>query len=159
MTTEDRAGTGKEEPFIRALRKLRQRYEGQAVTTRDLLHIFEEELPPSLWYEGKKSLDWFYEGWINGTAVPQFDLQKVKYTGNAGSVTVSGVIRQKYAEQGTTTQDLVTPVPVYAEQGNRSIFLGQVFVEGDETPFRLSAPPGTRKVVLDPNQTLLARVH
>lgn len=159
MTTEDRAGAGKEEPFIRALRKLRQRYEGQAVTTRDLLHIFEEELPPSLWYEGKKSLDWFYEGWINGTAVPQFDLQKVKYTGNAGTVTVSGVIRQKYAEQGTTTQDLVTPVPVYAEQGNRSIFLGQVFVEGDETPFRLSAPPGTRKVVLDPNQTLLARVH
>jgi aminopeptidase N len=149
----------KEDPFVRALRRLRQRYEGKAVTTRDLLHVFEEDLPPALWYEGKKSLDWFYEGWINGTAIPQFDLQKVKYSSGSGPVTVSGVIRQKYAEQGTTTQDLVTPVPVYAVQGAKLTFLRQVFVEGEETPFRLTAPSGTHKVVLDPHQTLLARVH
>ncbi len=55
---------------MRALRKVRERYEGKPITTRELLHVFEEDLPRPLWYEGHKSLDWFYEGWVNGTAIP-----------------------------------------------------------------------------------------
>jgi len=37
------------------------------------------------------------------------------------------------------------------------VLLGQVFADGPETSFRLTAPAGTRKVVLDPYQTLLTR--
>ena len=48
---------------------------GKAISTRELLQVFEEELPPSLRYEGKQSLDWFYEGWVNGTALPHLELQ------------------------------------------------------------------------------------
>ena len=51
-----------DEPFVRALRKLRERYEGKAVSTRELLDVFAEEIPLSLRYEGKKSLDWFLNG-------------------------------------------------------------------------------------------------
>jgi hypothetical protein len=51
-----------DEPFVRTLRKLRERYEGKPITTRELLHVFEEDLPRPLWYEDHKSLDWFYEG-------------------------------------------------------------------------------------------------
>lgn len=52
--------------------------------------------------------------------------------------------------------DLVTPVPVYAVTGAKNLVLvGQVFADGHETAFRLKAPMGTRKIVLDPYQTLL----
>ena len=61
-----------DEPFVRALRKLRQKFESKTITTADLLSVFETELRPGLWHEGKKSLDWFFEGWVNGTAVPHF---------------------------------------------------------------------------------------
>jgi hypothetical protein len=141
-----------EEPFIRALRKLRERYAGKSITTRDLLQAFEEELPPSLWYEGHKSLDWFYQGWVNGTALPHFDLQSVKYTDKAGSTVVSGSIVQKFSPK-----DLITPVPLYAVLGNKAIFVGQVFVDGPESPFQFKAPLGSRKLVLDPSGTLLTR--
>ena len=141
-----------EEAFIRALRKVRERYEGKSITTRDLLQVFAEELPPSLWYEGHKSLDWFYQGWVNGTAVPHFELQSVRYIDKAGSTLVSGSIVQK-----SSAKDLVTPVPLYAVLGNKAVFVGQVFVDGPETPFQLKAPLGARKSVLDPAGTLLTR--
>jgi len=141
-----------DEPFVRALRKVRERYAGKSITTRDLLQVFEEELPPSLWYEDHKSLDWFYQGWVNGTAVPHFELQGVKYNDKTGSTLVNGTIIEKSA-----AKDLVTPVPVYAVIAGKTTFLGQVFVDGPETPFHLTAPSGTRKLVLDPAGTLLTR--
>ena len=139
-------------PFLRALAKARERFQERAINTREFLQVFEEELPPSLRYEGRKSLDWFYEGWVNGTAIPHLELQSVKYAPKAGGTAVSGTIVQK-----DTPQELVTVVPVYAVVAGKNVLVGQVFADGAETSFHLSAPPGTRKIVLDPYQTLLTR--
>jgi hypothetical protein len=141
-----------DEPFIRALRKFRERFQGKAITTRELFSVFEEELPPSLRYEGKKSLDWFYQGWVNGTDIPAFELHETKFVDKAGSTAVTGVLLQKSA-----SANLVTAVPVYASIAGRNVFLGRVFADGRETQFHLSAPAGTHKLVIDPYQTLLAR--
>jgi len=141
------------EPIFRVLKEVRDRYQGKSITTRELLDVFAEELPPSLRYEGHKSLDWFYEGWISGTAVPHFEVQAVKYLDKGKTTVVSGTILQKSAPK-----DLVTSVPVFVFVDGRSVFLGRVFAEGPETPFHLNAPSGARRVVLDPGQTLLARL-
>jgi hypothetical protein len=141
---------GVDEPFVRALRKLRQHYEGKSISTQDLMDAFAEELPPSLQYEGKKSLDWFLEGWINGTSLPRFELKTVKVTPKGSGSVVTGTIIQKDAPD-----DLVTSVPIYAVIGNRQILLGRIFADGEESTFRLTAPAGARKLVLDPNETVL----
>jgi len=141
-----------EEPFVQGLRKVRERYAGKDITTADLLTVFEEQLPPSLRYEGRKSLDWFLAGWIQGTALPRFSLQGLKYVPKNGSTLVSGTIVQQDAPA-----DLVTAVPVYAVFGSKQILLGQVFVDSKETSFHLSAPVGTKRIVIDPYRTLLTR--
>jgi hypothetical protein len=138
--------------FWRALAKIRERYQERAISTREFLQGFEDELPPSLRYEGHKSLEWFYEGWVNGTAIPHLELQSVKYAPKPGGTGVTGTILQKDAPK-----ELVTVVPVYAELAGKTVLLGQVFADGPETSFRLSAPQGTRKIVLDPYQTILTR--
>lgn len=148
----DGSSSGQDEPFIRALRKLRERYQGTSITTRQMLQVFEEELPRSLWYQGHRSLDWFYEGWINGTAVPRYELRNVKYVERGGVIAVSGVLLQKEAPE-----DLVTPVPLYASRAGKLTFLGRIFADGAETSFHLTAPADTHKIVIDPEQTLLAR--
>jgi hypothetical protein len=148
------AGEEGSEPFLRALHRVRERYEGKAITTRELLEVFEEELPPAAWYEGHRSLDWFYQSWINGTAIPRFELHGLKYTEQKQVCSVRGVISQKDAPK-----DLVTPVPLYASRGGKLVFVGRVFADGPETPFLINAPAGTRKIVVDPEQTLLARVQ
>jgi aminopeptidase N len=156
--TQKNSGRGSglvvDEPFVRALRKLRERYQGKSITTEEMLRVFEEELPPSLWYEGHNSLDWFYEGWVNGTDIPRLGLQAMKYVDKAGSTAISGTVLQKDA-----SRDLVTSVPLFAVTGGKATLVGRIFADGPETQFHLAAPPGTRKVVLDPNGTLLLRNH
>ena len=64
---------------------------------------------------------------------------------------VSGIIHQKDAPA-----DLVTSVPIYGVMPNKAaILLGRVFADGPDMAFHLSAPAGVRKLLLDPNQTIL----
>jgi hypothetical protein len=144
-------GTSSDEPFFRALRKVRERYAGKTISTHELMQVFEEELPRPLWYEKRPKLDWFLEGWIEGTAIPELEAREIRITEKAGVTTVTGVIVQK-----DVPDDLVTAVPVYATTaGNALVFVGEVLADGAETGFRLIAPSGARKIVLDPKQTIL----
>lgn len=146
-----RARLDADEPFFRALRKIRERYAGKRLSTEELVKVFEEELPRPLWYEHSHNLDWFLEGWIEGTAIPQLSTRDVRIAEKAGITTVTGTIVQKDAPE-----DLVTAVPVYgATAGNALVFLGEVLADGEETAFRLPAPVEVRKIVLDPRQTIL----
>ncbi len=142
---------GKEEPFVRILRRVREKYEGKAITTRELLDAFAEDLPPALRYEGKNSLDWFLDGWVNGTSLPRLELTGVKITPKGAGSIVGGTILQKDA-----AEDLVTSVPIYAVvAGKQLVLLGRVFADGEESSFRIAAPAGTRKIVIDPYETIL----
>jgi hypothetical protein len=140
-----------DEPFFRALRKIRERYAEKSLSTQELVQVFEEELPRPLWYEKRPKLDWFLEGWIEGTAIPELEAREIHITEKTGVTRVTGVIVQKDAPD-----DLVTAVPVYATTaGNGMIFLGEVLADGRETAFHLTAPTEVRKIVLDPKHTIL----
>jgi Peptidase family M1 domain len=143
-----------DEPFLQALRALRERYQTKPIATPELIQIFEEYLPPAAWRESSRSLDWFYRGWVNGTAIPELELHGVKYVDKSNSTIMSGMIEQKDA-----TENLVTSVPLYASVKGKNVFLGRVFADGQETQFRLTAPAGTRKLLLDPDRTVLSRFH
>ncbi len=147
-TAENPAGDDK--IFLALLRTLVERYQGKEITNADFEQAIEEVLPHSLWFENRKSLDWFFDGWVNGTAFPQLELAGVKFSRSVGTATVSGTIRQNSAPP-----DLVTSVPVYGVAGNRNVYLGRVFAEGDETRFSLPVPADVKQVVLDPYQTVL----
>ena len=147
-----RAPANPDEPFFRALRKARDRFAGKAMTTRDLMQIFEEELPRPLWYNNHHNLNWFVDNWINGTAIPALSTRDVHITNKGGATTVSGSIVQKNA-----SDTLVTAVPVYgATSGNSLVFLGEVLADGPDTSFHFNAAESVHKVVIDPNQTILS---
>jgi hypothetical protein len=117
-----------------------------------LLRVFEEELPRSLWFEGRRSLDWFLDGWINGTAMPRLAARDVRITAKERGAAIAGMIEQK-----DSPDDLVTAIPVYGVTAtNSTVFLGQVLADGPETTFHFNAPAGIRKIVLDPRQSVLS---
>src|SRR5262249_26981061 len=121
-------------------------------TTADLQKAFEEILPASLKFEGNRSMDWFFSGWVNGIAVPTLKLEDVKLSGR-GETYASFTIEQKNAPG-----DLVTSVPIYPVlTDNRRVFVARVFADGEETKARVSVPPGTKRLLLDPMNTVLRR--
>jgi hypothetical protein len=147
-----RAATG-DEPFFRVLRKLRERYEGKYINNRIVQQVFEEELPDSLRVDGRKSLDWFFDEWVNGTAIPKIETADVKVAKSPGKNMISGKLLQKDAPP-----ELVTSVPLYgASSGKNYIFLGRVFADGPESSFRVVAPAGVTKIEVDPYLTILRR--
>jgi Peptidase family M1 domain len=150
--TGGRTKVNDDEPFVRGLRKLRTTFEYKPISASEMMTIFASELPVSLRYEGRKSLDWFYESWVNGSAVPSFKLRDLKFTDRAEGTTVTGTIVQDHAPE-----NLVTSVPLYASVSGKLVLLGRVFAEGHETQFRIAVPARSRKIVVDPEQTLLAR--
>ncbi|MBO0912223.1 MAG: hypothetical protein J2P13_10560 [Acidobacteria bacterium] len=159
MMRDSEARTGRatatglgDEPFIRVLRKLTRDYADKSLSTAVLMRVFASELPESLQYEGRKSLDWFLESWINGKAIPLFHLRELKFSDHEKTTVVSGTLVEEEAPE-----TLVSAVPLYATIGGKNVFLRRVFAEGPQTQFRLSAPAGTRKLVIDPEHTLLSR--
>jgi hypothetical protein len=140
-----------DEPFFRTLRKIRERYAGKSVSTREFMRIFEEELPRPLWYEKRHNLDWFVDGWIDGKAIPGLEARDVRITPKDQVLVATGVIVQKDAPD-----DLVTAVPVYAQNASKSLsYVGEVLADGAETSFRMFVPKDTQKIVLDPHRTIL----
>jgi len=150
--TGKKPSTG-EEPFFRVLRKLRERYEGKYINNRIVQQVFEEEVPESLRFDGRKSLEWFFDEWINGTAIPKIESADVKLTKAPGKVTVTGKLKQEDAPP-----ELVTSVPIYGVLAGKNLtYLGRVFVDGPESTFRLTAPAGVTKIDVDPYLTILRR--
>jgi hypothetical protein len=143
---------GDDTVFLSVLRNLIQRNRGQEISNADFEKAFETVLPRSLWFEGHQSLDWFFDGWVNGTVFPELALKGVKFSGTPGARTVSGTIRQISAPQ-----DLVTSVPVYGVAGEMQVYLGRVFAEGETTQFTLHVPAQVTKLVLDPYGTVLSK--
>jgi hypothetical protein len=145
---------GDDKAFLALLRDLVDRYQGKEITNEEFQQAVENFLPRSVWYEDHKSLDWFFDGWVNGTAFPQLELSDVKSTSHGGFLSFSGVIQQRSAPV-----DLVTSVPVYGLEGDRKVYLGRVFAEGEETHFKVQAPVAVKHLVLDPYQTVLTAPH
>ena len=141
---------GDDTAFLALLHTLVDRYQAKQITNSDFEQAVEEILPRSLWFENRKSLDWFFDGWVNGTAFPQLEVSGVKVARSAKGATVSGVIHQNGAPF-----DLVTSVPVYGVAGEKQMYLGRVFAEGADTNFSLPSPPEVKQIVLDPFHTVL----
>jgi Peptidase family M1 domain len=139
--------------FFSALKGLLANAPNHKISTLDLQHAFEQVMPASLGYEGKKSLAWFFDSWVNGDSIPQFSLENVHMTPTAGKLKVTGTIVQKDA-----ARDMVTAIPMYiVDAAGKSKFLGFVFADDAKTEFTLMAPSGTKQIVLDPEETVLRR--
>ena len=145
------SGENADDLFFSVLRNLQHDYSCKQMSTRDMQRAFERALPKSLYHEGKPSLNWFFNGWVNGTAMPKYQLSDVRFERKGTIVRASGKLLQKDAPE-----DLVTAVPIYAEtvRGDWR-FLARVFADGEETAIALNVPSGTRRLVVDPYGTIL----
>jgi len=141
---------GSDEAFLGLLRTICERYRGKEITNADFEQAVEEILPKSLWFENHRSLDWFFDGWVNGTVLPRLELSDPRFSEDKGKVSIT--VRQLDAPE-----DLVTSVPIYGVSGEKKVFLGRVFAEGPETRVTLAIPPGIKRLQLDPYQTVLTK--
>lgn len=137
--------------FIALLHTLATKYAQRALSTEDLQKEVEAVMTPKMDLEGGRSMQWFFEEYVRGTGIPRY---KVEFTVRRSDKGFQ--VRGKLFQSGVPHY-FIAPVPLYAgSTSGRSIFLGTVITNGDETPFTFSTQVEPHKILIDPHMILLS---
>ncbi|HYU21661.1 MAG TPA: M1 family aminopeptidase [Candidatus Dormibacteraeota bacterium] len=135
--------------FTALLQTLVTKYAYRALSTDDLQHEVEAVMTPGMNLEGGRSMEWFFEEWVRGTGIPHYRLEFTAHHTEKGYQ-----IRGNLFQTGVP-RSFVASVPLYAGGAGHGAFLVTVVAAGPETSFQFVAPSLPRKIVVDPQMTLL----
>jgi hypothetical protein len=139
-----------DERFDTLLHTLMTKYSYRALSTSDLQHEVEAVMTKSMDLEGGHSMEWFFDQWVRGTAIPAY---RVDF--NVHSTDKGFLVRGKLF-QDNVPRSFLAPVPLYAgASAGHATYLGTVVASGPETSFHFISKTDPRKIIVDPQMTLL----
>ena len=136
--------------FTALLHTLAVKYAQKPLSTEQLQKEVEAVMTPRMDLEGGHSMEWFFEEYVRGTAIPRY---KVEFSSHH---TEKGIqVRGKLFQFGVP-RSFIAPVPLYVSAGpGRSVYLGTVVTSGEETSFSFISKVEPHKVLIDPQSSLL----
>jgi len=137
--------TMKENTFQAMMQDYYQQHKGKRATTRDFQRVVER-------YVGMP-MDWFFDEWVNGTAIPKYILSWHADTAAHQSYALRIRIRQE-----DVPSDFVMPVPLRIELAGGGHAYVRVNVRGPVTEATLQLPAEPKELELNPLQSVLAEV-
>ena len=115
--------------FKAAMQDFVQTYSGKAATTEDFKAMMEKHMTPEMDLEGNHRLDWFFNEYVYGTALPSY---KIDYTFDKDA-TANVVFGLKVTQSGVDDKFRMI-VPIYLELADgRTVNLGRVRLFGNTT--------------------------
>ena len=104
-------------------------YSGHAATTEDFKAIVEKHMTPQMDLDGNHKMDWFFNEYVYGTALPSYAFTYSFDNGAGGDIIMS----MKLTQSGVTDKFRML-VPVYLELNDGSIIrLGSASPDGNST--------------------------
>jgi len=135
--------------FAALLQKLVTKYAYRALSTDDFQHEVESVMTPGMDLESSRSMEWFFEDWVRGTGIPHYRVEFTSHRDDTGYA-----VRGKIFQTGVP-RSFIASVPLYTSGGVGRAFLGTVVAAGPETSFHFHASTIPRKILIDPQMTLL----
>ncbi|MGO9640737.1 MAG: M1 family metallopeptidase [Candidatus Acidiferrales bacterium] len=136
--------------FTALLHDLVRDYRHRSLSNADLERAIEKVMTPSMALEEKNSMAWFFDQWVDGTGIPRYSLHyaaqpKGKMFSLDGTLTQEGV-----------PESFVAAVPLYSQGAiGRPALLGSVVTAGRETRFHFLVATPPKRLLIDPQQTIL----
>jgi len=150
MMLQDPASKNPDERFIGLLKALLESHRYRALTTEELQKAVERIMTPAMAVEGGRSMDWFFDEFVRSTGIPAYEVDYSVRPGSKGFQVRGKLIQKNVAD------DFVLRIPLYAQvQGAKPIFLGNVVTSGEETTFQFVTAASPKKLLIDPQMTLL----
>ena len=139
-----------DERFNTLLHNLMSKYSYRALSTDDFQHEVEAVMTKSMDLEGGHSMEWFFDQWVRGTAIPSYRVEFSVHN------TEKGFLVRGKLFQDNVPHSFLAPVPLYAgATAGHATYLGTVVASGPETSFHFISKTDPRKIVIDPQMTLL----
>jgi hypothetical protein len=137
--------TMKEDAFVDMMQDFYMEYRGKRATTRDFQRVVEHHIG--------LPMDWFFDEWVNGTAIPTYVLSWRADTAANNSYALHLRIRQE-----DVPADFVMPVPMRIELAGGGHALVRMNVRGPLTEATLQLPAEPTQLELNPLESVLAEV-
>jgi len=126
MMADNRTG---DQNFKEMMRDFVKTYCGSSATTEDFKATVEKHMTPEMKQIGSGKMDWFFDEYVYGTALPSYKLDSSFDTGADGDV----VLNVKLA-QSNVDEHFSMLVPVYLELADgRVVRLGRVRMIGNSS--------------------------
>jgi len=136
--------------FRALLNTLVTKYRLRALSTENLQREVESVMTPAMDLEETHSMEWFFAQWVRGTGIPRYHVNfAVRHSGN--QIFVRGTLLQE-----GVPSSFIAPVPIYAlSTGGKQEYLGTVIATGERTPFHFPARETPKRLLIDPQMSLL----
>jgi aminopeptidase N len=104
-------------------------YAGRAATTEDFKALVEKHMTLEMDLQGNRRMDWFFNEYVYGTALPSYQLQYT-FNNDAGGDVVFGL----KITQSNVDENFRMLVPIYLELADgRIVNLGRARITGNTT--------------------------
>jgi hypothetical protein len=144
--------TDPDERFKQLLRELLETYRHKPLSTDDLQRAVEKVMTPAMDLERNRSMEWFFDQWVRSTGIPRYS---VTFDARPTAAGDRFIVRGKL-KQGGVADTFTAAVPIYAPRAaGKSVLLGTVVTDGPETSFQFTTRTAPRRLLIDPNRTLL----
>jgi hypothetical protein len=139
--------TMREDGFTAMMQDFYQQYRGRRASTRDFQRVVEK-------YTGI-SMDWFFDEWVSGTAIPTYILS---WHSEPASDSAGTYLLRLRVRQEDVPPDFVMPVPLRVVFGDSSEVIVRVNVRGQATEGTVRVWAEPKRLELNPFESVLAEV-
>ena len=143
----------RDQAFIAMMHDFVQSHREKPATTESFKSIAEKHMTKLMDLGGNGRLDWFFDEWVYGTAVPRYHFEYQTTPQDAGKVKLHMTITQSEVDD-----HFAMLVPVFADFGKGWVRFGQVGVVGNSTRSAdVILPSQPKKVALNVYKDILER--
>jgi aminopeptidase N len=158
MAMMDMRKQNHDEDFMAMMKDFATTYAGKNPSTADFQQIVEKHATPRLKLTSDGRLNWFFDEWVRGTAIPRYvaKLDAQPSAGGGGKYHISGTITQS-----EVPADFAMVVPIYLNFDKGSFAkLGDVAIVGNSTKnidVEVPLPKAPRSVTINAMHDVLSR--
>ncbi|HEX2710990.1 MAG TPA: M1 family aminopeptidase, partial [Candidatus Acidoferrales bacterium] len=153
MMMYDYRGSEPEARFMAMMRDFCEIYNNKPASTEDFKAVAEKHMTPAMDLDGNRHLDWLFNQYVYGTGIPQYEFHYTVEPAEGNKWKVSGNVAQRGVPQGWKDA-----IPIYMHANNRTMRLGFVTAQGENTPFDFLLPMQPGQLTINDNEDLLAEV-
>ena len=154
MMWDSRNPADPEARFIAMMHDFTKTFDNKPASTEDFKAIVEKHMTPVMDVHGDRRMDWFFNQYVYGTGIPQYDFRYQVQDAGGGKWKVSGTVTRT-----GVPDNWVDILPLYIHQPKGAVRLGFLTTDKSTTTFELpllNFKPD--KLSLNANEDILAEI-
>ncbi|HEV8384961.1 MAG TPA: M1 family aminopeptidase, partial [Candidatus Acidoferrales bacterium] len=138
--------------FIRMMQDFTQTYHNQPASTEDFKAMVDKHMVPAMDVDGSRKMDWFFNQYVYGIGMPQYDFTYQLQDAGNGVWQLVGTITQSGVPEGWKEA-----LPIYVQVQGQLGRLGWIKVNEKVTTFNIPLKFKPEKAVLNAKEEILAQ--